>query len=58
MIKCKDCHYRKDNTCLRARVTEGPNKGDPIILYSKNKFRPDEVVIKTSPRWCPLKKVR
>ena len=55
MIRCKDCLYRKDNTCLRIKYNDGPCKGQPMVICSKNTIRPTELQIKTSPRWCPLK---
>lgn len=55
MIKCRYCQYRKDNTCLKKIYEHGPYKGKPVVIYVKNMNHPKEVVIKTRPRWCPLK---
>lgn len=58
MIRCKDCHYRKDNTRLKEKYEEGPCKGQPVVICSKNRNHSDEVQIKTRPCWCPLRNVK
>lgn len=44
--RCKTCEYRDRNKCTRAGA----------ILYMINHNHPRDVLIKTRPRWCPLKK--
>lgn len=56
MIRCKDCRYRKDNRCSKKLYDSGTYKGNPVVIYVKNMNHPDEVQVKTRPRWCPLKK--
>lgn len=46
--RCKTCEYRARNKCTRAGA----------ILYMINQNHPRDVLIKTRPRWCPLKGMR
>lgn len=46
--KCKTCEHRDKNKCTRAGA----------ILYMINQNHPQDVQIKTRPRWCPLKGMR
>lgn len=44
--RCKACEYRDRNRCTRAGA----------FIYPINDNHPQDVQIKTRPRWCPLKK--
>lgn len=57
-MKCKECEFRSDNRCLKKRYDHEPYKGQPIVIYVKNMNHPDEVQVKTRPRWCPLKELK
>ena len=64
-MKCKDCTYKdflehKDGPgcyyCKHPKARFARSECEPTPMICKTKRHSDELTIKTSPKWCPLRK--
>lgn len=65
MMKCKDCEYKSflerkcgpnRYYCKHPEARFARSECEPTPLICKTERHSEELTIKTSPRWCPLRR--